>query len=220
MFVCLYVFCITKVVQGDRSLNSLSVQEQRKSELKRIKRAYALEETSYCEPAIDTTLAGKYKDRAVVRRTKVGSDVPVVIADDAPSSVHRPISTGNVGRQMLEKMGWKEGEGLGREGAGRREPVIVEVRDNLRGLGMGVKRSIDDVEGKSYIRAKTRERFGQAALVTSGPQRFVAADTTQVEKAASPISDINHEPKLPEQPNSNQATSQTSNAKAVDIFAE
>lgn len=34
---------ITKLVPGDRSLNSLSVQEQRKSELKRIKRAYALE---------------------------------------------------------------------------------------------------------------------------------------------------------------------------------
>lgn len=40
--------------------------------------------------------------------------------------VFRPISTGNVGRQMLEKMGWKEGEGLGREGAGRREPVSIQ----------------------------------------------------------------------------------------------
>ena len=40
--------------------------------------------------------------------------------------VFRPITTENVGRQMLEKMGWKEGEGLGREGAGRREPVSVQ----------------------------------------------------------------------------------------------
>ena len=38
-----FTVCITKVVEGDRSLNSLSVQEQRKSELKRIKKAYALE---------------------------------------------------------------------------------------------------------------------------------------------------------------------------------
>lgn len=98
--------------------------------------------------------------------------------------------------------------------------VIVEVRDNLRGLGTGVKRSIDDVERKSYIRAKTRERFGQAAHVTSGPQRFVAADTTQVEKASSPHSGINHEPELPGQPNANQATLPTSEAKEVDIFAE
>ena len=39
----------------------------------------------------------------------------------------RPISTANVGRQMLKKMGWNEGEGLGREGAGRREPVRMEL---------------------------------------------------------------------------------------------
>ena len=44
-------------------------------------------------------------------------------------SYFRPISTDNVGRQMLEKMGWSEGEGLGREGAGRREPVSIELSD-------------------------------------------------------------------------------------------
>lgn len=212
--------CITKVVEGDSSLNSLSVQEQRKSELKRIKKAYALEESFYSEQTIDATLAGKYKDRADVRRTKVGSDVPVVVADDPPASVHRPISTGNVGRQMLEKMGWKEGEGLGREGDGRREPVIVEVRDNLRGLGTGVKRSIDDVDRKSHIRSKTRERFGQAASVISGPQRFVAADTTQAENKSSLTLEISDETKPTVQPNDNQVTLQTSETKEVDIFAE
>ena len=39
--------------------------------------------------------------------------------------VFRPIKEENVGRKMLEKMGWKEGEGLGREGAGRLEPVRI-----------------------------------------------------------------------------------------------
>ena len=34
-----------------------------------------------------------------------------------------PIDTENKGRQMLEKMGWKEGQGLGRDGGGLREPV-------------------------------------------------------------------------------------------------
>lgn len=97
--------------------------------------------------------------------------------------------------------------------------VTVEVRDNLRGLGTGVKRSIDDVEGKSYIRAKTRERFGQAAHVTSGPQKFVAAVTTHAEKK-SPDSSVNHEIKSTEQANINQATSLPSDDKEVDIFAE
>ena len=35
----------------------------------------------------------------------------------------RPIDSDNKGRKMLEKMGWKQGEGLGREGGGLKEPV-------------------------------------------------------------------------------------------------
>lgn len=36
---------------------------------------------------------------------------------------HREISEVNKGRKMLEKMGWKKGEGLGKEGTGMRDPV-------------------------------------------------------------------------------------------------
>ncbi len=36
---------------------------------------------------------------------------------------YRPIDDTNKGRKMLEKMGWKKGEGLGRENEGRAEPV-------------------------------------------------------------------------------------------------
>lgn len=31
----------------------------------------------------------------------------------------------NKGRKMLEKMGWKRGEGLGKDGAGMKDPVIL-----------------------------------------------------------------------------------------------
>ena len=37
--------------------------------------------------------------------------------------IHRPISEDNVGRRMLKKLGWKEGQGLGKEGTGMAEPV-------------------------------------------------------------------------------------------------
>lgn len=35
----------------------------------------------------------------------------------------REISEVNKGRKMLEKMGWKKGEGLGKEGTGMKDPV-------------------------------------------------------------------------------------------------
>lgn len=210
---------ITKVVPGDGSSNSLSVQEQRKSELKRIKRAYALEDSTYCEQPTDGTLAGKYKNRAEVRRTKVGSDVPVATSDDLPASVHRPIKEENVGRKMLEKMGWKEGQGLGREGEGRLEPVTVEVRDSLRGLGSGVKRSIDDVDSKSYIRAKTRERFEQPKSAASGRVKFVAADSNRPEKeSSSNFNEINDN--SVQKLGSSQELPLTRKTEELDIFAE
>lgn len=42
--------------------------------------------------------------------------------------LYREISQVNKGRKMLEKMGWKKGEGLGKEGTGRKDPVRHLVR--------------------------------------------------------------------------------------------
>ena len=40
--------------------------------------------------------------------------------------VCRPISESNIGSQMLRRMGWEEGKGLGRLAQGVREPVSGE----------------------------------------------------------------------------------------------
>jgi hypothetical protein len=41
----------------------------------------------------------------------------------------------NLGKKMLMKMGWKEGEGLGVEGKGRTDNVQVKRNKEERGLG-------------------------------------------------------------------------------------
>ena len=98
--------------------------------------------------------------------------------------------------------------------------VIVEVRDSLRGLGTGIKRSLDDGDGKSYIRAKTRERYGQAIHVISGPQRFVAAKTIQTE-TKSPVDSVQDEETSPkEESNANNTPTQSKEEETIDIFAE
>lgn len=40
---------------------------------------------------------------------------------------HKKLTNRNVGFQMLQKMGWQEGHGLGTRGKGIREPVKVYV---------------------------------------------------------------------------------------------
>ena len=39
--------------------------------------------------------------------------------------IRRPIDSSNKGRKMLEKMGWKDGSGLGADEIGIAEPVCV-----------------------------------------------------------------------------------------------
>lgn len=37
----------------------------------------------------------------------------------------QPIDDNNVGNRMLKMMGWKEGEGLGKDGTGLKAPIQV-----------------------------------------------------------------------------------------------
>lgn len=44
-----------------------------------------------------------------------------------------PATTG-IGRMMLEKMGWRPGEGLGRDATGNVEPLVLDVKSDRKGL--------------------------------------------------------------------------------------
>ena len=97
--------------------------------------------------------------------------------------------------------------------------VIVEVRDSLRGLGTGVKRSLDDTEGKSHIRAKTRERYDQAVNAISGPQRFVPANVGALAKL-SPNAVAESKKPTEQEVSPKEGTEKSHNDEAMDIFAE
>jgi len=53
------------------------------------------------------------------------------------ASFDTPIGVDNIGNQMLQKMGWKEGTGLGRQGI--LEPIRPEVKHGMHGLGFPPK---------------------------------------------------------------------------------
>nr|XP_030702090.1 angiogenic factor with G patch and FHA domains 1 isoform X3 [Globicephala melas] len=106
----------------------------------------------------------KYKDRAGKRREQIGSE-GTFQRDDAPASVHSEITDSNKGRKMLEKMGWKKGEGLGKDGGGMKTPIQLQLRRTHAGLGTGKPSSIEDVhllQNKSKKNwEKARERFAE-----------------------------------------------------------
>ncbi|XP_068172343.1 angiogenic factor with G patch and FHA domains 1 isoform X1 [Antennarius striatus] len=130
----------------------------RQKELKQMKAKYGLQSNQEAK----ANRSNKYKDRAESRRQTVGSE-GVFQRDDAPASVHEEISEVNKGRKMLEKMGWKKGEGLGKEGTGMKNPIELKIRNSQSGLGTGAATSVDVVcinRSKSQVNwEKARERF-------------------------------------------------------------
>lgn len=144
---------------------------ERRKELKKIRVKYGLQNTDYeDEKALKNP---KYKDRAGKRREQVGSEGPF-LRDDAPASVHAEITDSNKGRKMLEKMGWKKGEGLGKDGGGMRAPIQLQLRQAHAGLGTGKPSSIEEVallQNKSRKNwDKARERFAENFPETRPPR--------------------------------------------------
>ncbi|XP_036955818.1 angiogenic factor with G patch and FHA domains 1 isoform X3 [Acanthopagrus latus] len=128
----------------------------RQKELKQMKAKYGLQSSEYEEAK--ALKNRKYKDRAESRRQTVGSE-GVFKRDDAPASVHEEISEVNKGRKMLEKMGWKKGEGLGKEGTGMKAPIELKIRKSQSGLGAGAALSLDSV---SVTRSKSQKNWEKA----------------------------------------------------------
>lgn len=82
---------------------------------------------------------GRYRDRAKERRQKYGLDDEgprpnrlkekyLAAMEEAEFTQAEPkkLDSSNIGSKMLQKMGWKEGLGLGKSNQGRTE--IIEVR--------------------------------------------------------------------------------------------
>ncbi|XP_023327115.1 RNA-binding protein 5 isoform X2 [Eurytemora carolleeae] len=95
----------------------------------------------------------QYRDRAKERRNKFGDDdIPPpnkfkekymkamdnIAASTAADTTDMKIGDDNVGNKMLQKMGWKEGLGLGKANQGRTD--IVDTSDGrTNSAGLGVK---------------------------------------------------------------------------------
>ncbi|XP_058512307.1 angiogenic factor with G patch and FHA domains 1 [Ochotona princeps] len=129
---------------------------ERRKELKKIRVKYGLQNTDYeDEKALKNP---KYKDRAGKRREQVGSE-GTFLRDDAPASVHSEITDSNKGRKMLEKMGWKKGEGLGKDSSGLLTPLQLQLRQARAGLGSGRLSSVEDVQ---LLQSKTKKNWDKA----------------------------------------------------------
>lgn len=91
--------------------------------------------------ALEEAQRHDYKDRAEERRLVYRDDTPKSGRRCASSArVEKPLSSDNVGAQLLKKMGWREGEGLGAASTGITEPIRPRGRSSRSGIGTSEKR--------------------------------------------------------------------------------
>ncbi|KAK3606036.1 hypothetical protein CHS0354_025079 [Potamilus streckersoni] len=150
-------------------------QRQHKEQLRQIKQKYGLKNVRYVDNMAAIKNPG-YTDKADERRQTVGSDNPhQKEPEEVPASVHRPISSGNIGHKLLKKMGWNEGESLGKTNTGIQEPVRVTIRSNqLAGLGssgnlfLSPENPESEDNKKAVRRVLAQKRFDQISKKSSG----------------------------------------------------
>jgi pSer/pThr/pTyr-binding forkhead associated (FHA) protein len=110
------------------------LEKERVETMDVLKRQYGLKGPQRQDPRSQPT---HYHNRAEERRRLHGSE-PLMsepMSTTQASSLQRPIESSNLGHQLLSKMGWEEGRGLGRDGKGPTEPMVVVTRDPSAGLG-------------------------------------------------------------------------------------
>lgn len=108
-----------------------------------------------------------YNDRAEQRRETVGSSNPN--EKTATASVDESIPLTNKGFKMLSKLGWKEGQGLGRNADAIVEPIQVRGNQGTMGLGSSSSSAAVQVDKRKDVQKiiwkKTRERYTERTKV-------------------------------------------------------
>lgn len=125
----------------------------------------------------DAQAALNYRDRAKERRLKYGEvDAPPINKskerfqremEKQASAVQvssnllaaTPIGENNVGNRLLQKMGWTEGQGLGRSNQGRTNIIEAESRSANAGLGSKTTSFAPGDDYKSYIKRMMKSRY-------------------------------------------------------------
>ncbi|XP_022193482.2 angiogenic factor with G patch and FHA domains 1 isoform X1 [Nilaparvata lugens] len=137
-------------------------KDKHRTELRRLRKKFGLENAG---ATAVVPKSSSYVDRAEARRKTVGSTDESFKTEAA--SVHETIKSDNKGFKMLSKMGWSEGQALGKDTgdpSSITQPILVEQRRSKVGLGCEETEPVttDNKEvKKALIWKKARKRYNK-----------------------------------------------------------
>lgn len=108
----------------------------------------------------------KLRENEVQKKQKINAEKQVKMKkpdfkDQLEAGLSSAISENNIGFAMLQKMGYKKGESLGKTSSeGIKEPIGITIKQNRTGLGLEAKRK-EDEERKKQFREQILKRKRQ-----------------------------------------------------------
>ena len=120
--------------------------------------------------------------------------------------LQRPIPSSSFGMKMLQRMGFKPGDGLGKNGEGIKEPVEIKLKYDKVGIGheMEVQRQKKEEEEERKIRALREElsfnmRKQQYDRYVRGKmeRKNIMRDLRQAQEAIEMLDEQNEKPRNP-----------------------
>ena len=153
------------VREEGRAVPAVSRETGRQEQLAQLKRKYGLDRPGEDVLKMEERNNERYTDRAKQRRKLIGSTNEREKTES--SSLDTSITSTNKGFKMLAKMGYKTGQGLGKQEQGIAEPIKPDLRPS--GAGLGFEGNVVEVSSgqkkKSDIWLKTQKRFNKAPVL-------------------------------------------------------
>jgi len=123
--------------------------------------------------------------------------VPKAERDALSNEKLRPVDSGR-GLALLEKMGWKKGQGLGRHGTGTMLPVSADIKTDMGGLRVDGEES---VRGGAARDLGAEEGLGDHAFSVNAAQILAQVQGRQAASMDSEFSSITSQTKSVQQIN-------------------
>ncbi|XP_019726088.1 G patch domain-containing protein 11 isoform X2 [Hippocampus comes] len=135
----------------------------------------------------------KHKESNIKNRQKTFKEQE---KESRETALQSSISNDNKGFALLQKMGYKAGQGLGKEGAGRVDPIPLNIKTDRGGIGMeeAKKRKAEKeleqyrkkVQAKQQNETKSLEDF-RSRVRTEREERKIEGDLRRSQRACEQL---------------------------------